>query len=335
MKKVIYALTACIFLFLCHGCYYKVLNNESIVISPNNIQTVIFVENEDGYSDSMRYIVKTVTDDNMYVSEGKYYNNEYVYMRITQDRNFDILSCISNIIYMRNEAGLQTINYREKKNWYDDIVISDLPTAFRINGFNEVIKIKNESTFTGKFAGSIQTSTTLSQTLDTEGDNTHLIRGKYYAYVHERAICYYELVQAKVVDYRGSTIDEYLVTPELDVTLLENIDAIKLILYVDEVKKNLYIVTDSNQIINYNLIEGTQNQINFTKKILAVKKFEDKIVVVTDEQIQIFNSNLDLINNIWTSKPVLGITWYNDGDTSSIKYALQNGKGIQIFDVLA
>ena len=349
-KKILLITVFLLFTILLNGCMFKKIENVSqIVIADKVNKTIVFVKSADGSSDRINFVTK-IKDGNMtYLEEGKIHNGEFVFKRILEDRDFEVLNLYDNNIYLKNKDGLQEIIYEFRSSYYKNNIISDMLVSFKTDGFGEVIKGLNSNQY-------LETTNSANSKIMSDVDNSNIwALGTYKNKVIEATKTLYDkkqyyvyekgdnlLVSETLHEYEllkttgGDTITQEIVnTKEINTILKDCFEIKKVVLSNWQDKTYIYVIDYNENIFCYDIKNKVINVTDAYSDIDEIAQFEDNIYILSNNTITVLNHNLDekvtcvLENN----EEVLGITWYKDYSNSTIKYIYIKNNELVIKDV--
>lgn len=342
MKKIFLSLL--LLLFLLTGCYYtKFDGSGNFIIDKNNTQSVIFQENEMGYSTSEYFLFRMSNASNPQIVglyEGKIYENNLVSKIVIDDRNFTLLNYINNTIFVTNNLGLQELIYNQKEKVASKAITSDTLSGYKQNGFSEVVRYQNEEKYlemrskassTNIFSDvanqNIQAVSLNTKIISLDSERIQLTRLHNYCLINNQNQLVVRTTSSGYIYKENESEENYT---NIDISTSEKVIfdeafAIKKAIFVINGQKDfLYIITNDNTIYSYNLqtdeyiIKDTYNN------ILLFKQYEDFVYIVNGNKIIILDETLTEVHNteVELYKTIAGASWYNDGTESYIRYAV-------------
>lgn len=342
IKKVSLFLLFLLFTILLNSCIFKEMDSvNQIVIAEKPYKTIVFVKSTDGSSNKVNFLVKVKDGDNTYLEEGKMHNGNFVYKKIMEDRNFEVLNLYDNSIFLRNDDGLQEIVYEFRSSYYKNNVLSDMLVFLKTDGFDEVIKGQNtnqylelinnteERVVSNVENGSVWAiGTYKNKTVNATG--TIYDKKQYYVYEDNDNLLVSETKQIYQLSKstNGETYTDELENVNSVNTILEDCYQIKKVVLATWLDKTyIYIIDYNENIFCYDPYAKTMSMTSAYMNIDEIAQFEDKIYLLIDNKIIILDHNFKEIatccpNN---NETILGLTWYKDYTNSNLLYMYIKG----------
>lgn len=342
MKKIFLSLL--LLLFLLTGCYYtKFDGSGNFIIDKNNTQSVIFQENEMGYSTSEYFLFRMSNASNPQIVglyEGKIYENNLVSKIVIDDRNFTLLNYINNTIFVTNNLGLQELIYNQKEKVASKAITSDTLSGYKQNGFSEVVRYQNEEKYlemrskassTNIFSDvanqNIQAVSLNTKIISLDSERIQLTRLHNYCLINNQNQLVVRTTSSGYIYKENESEENYT---NIDISTSEKVIfdeafAIKKAIFVINGQKDfLYIITNDNTIYSYNLQTDEYIITDTYNNILLFKQYEDFVYIVNGNKIIILDETLTEVHNteVELYKTIAGASWYNDGTESYIRYAV-------------
>ena len=331
MRKKFSFLFFLMLIILINGCYYASLdNNESIIIADNPTKSLLFLENEYGYGESTRFIIKTNNNGVINIKEGKMYKEDFSYKNIMENPDAILLSNINGELFYKNINGLQGIKYLNEND-----LITDISYNYAQNGFGEVIKQIGTLNYINLFNNGENKiiSNVLNENILYVENSINSIEDKKNIEVIKKQICIYkqnnEVYLLKKVNTKNINVDsneENIVESEQNIKLID-VDNIKKIILIDN-KEYSYtlILRNNNEIISINNNDVSINKIKIFSNILTYNRADKYIYIIENNKIILLDCELNVIYEREFQKQIIGSSWFKERELSHIKIALLNNE---------
>lgn len=329
MKKTVVFLILPFLLFMLSSCYYKALeNDEEIILAENPTKSLIFLENEYGYGEATRFIIKTSNKGNIYIKEGKLYKEDFNYKNIVENESAILLNNINGELFYLNSNGLQGIKYDEEN-------ITDISYNYACDGFGEVIRQIGTSNYVNLFNNEnnvILQNVPNENILYVESSLDHIddkvkqtiIKKNIYVYSQNNNIYLYKKIQSKTII--NSTGEENIEDSEQTINLI-NLKEIKKVFVLDGIDYSYTVIlTTNNDIISVNNTTQTIIQTDVYDNILTFNRADKYIYLIENDIIYLLDYNLNVINSYDFDYQIIGSSWFKERELSHIKIALLKNK---------
>lgn len=340
MKKYVCFILLVISLFLTSCASYKdLLEDEEIVINESNpTQSIVFLTNENGYSVSTRFIVKTKVEDKIYLKEAKMYKEGFTYLQFSDSHNVNLLNNINDIVFYENESGLQGLTFQE------DNVTSDISYSYKTDGFGQIIPYIGHKEFInvldskqlveGVNNNNLYYAGTLEETVKHNVENyTDVFQKNIFIYEDNNEIYIDRQVTKKHIEKKDN--DNPTFTSEhFNKKILNKVD-IKKVQIIDYEEESYTVVLTENDIIYIinNITLKTISVSNYNN-ILAFGVADKHIYFVTNNTLYVVDKAFNEYNTIVFDAPIIGISWFKIREISTIKVATLNGKNsVEMFEI--
>ncbi len=338
MKKVSVLLLLLISLLLYSCTTYKSLKgDEQIVLSDNPTKSLVFLLNENGYSVSTKFIVKTRSGGNYYLKEGIKYKEDYSFYQISACDNIRLVNDINNCIYYTNASGLQGLTYMDGD-------INDIPYNYKTDGFgdlmlyygtNNIITLFNNdnSYIQGIDNQKIVYIANLTEKIkNNEEDYTDIVKKTICLYQEENTLYIYKEVTINRTHKKTGVEEEFHETRKA--LLMEGLE-IKKAFAIDyeSVSKSVVLTTDNKiYIIDNNSCEYILNE-EFDE-ILTFNKADRYFYLIDHNTVYVYDVAGQLYQSIEYTTPIIGSSWFNTSNLNSIRVAsLQGEASIKINEI--
>ncbi len=324
--KIFFCLTF-IFIFFLTGCSFKELDdNAEIIVSNKQLNSIVFVCNNDNSCCEYKFITKVKEKDKIYLAEAKLYDGEIVYHNIIEDRDFEILNAYEDTIYVKNKNGIQKIVYSFPSIGFNSKIETDMIVSYKVDSYDELIKPINDANFleipttkSNRLIDSINNEQVTSLAYYYDQIEFGATRSKYvktdiYTYFDNENILrlYYHDYGYQIIKTISGSIKEDLPEKIIDINLFTEVKQFKTIKCAYQQDFTYIYLIDENDVIycydvkNNKMVESTSTIA--IEKVIVVGKY---LVTATKNQINILNSNLEIIDTILISDELLGLAWYN------------------------
>ena len=324
-KKIFFCLIF-FFIFFLTCCSFKELDgNAEIIISNKQLNSIVFVCNNDNSCSEYKFITKVKEKDKIYLAEAKLYDGEIVYHNIIEDRDFEILNAYEDTIYVKNKNGIQKIVYSFPSIGFNSKIETDMIVSYKVDSYNELIKPINDANF-------LEIPTTNSNRLIDTIDNEQITslayfydqiefgatRSKYvksdiYTYYDKENLLrlYYHDYGYQIIKTISGSIKEKLPGKVIDINLFSEVKQFKTIKCAYQQDFTYIYLIDENDVIycydvkNNKMVESAS--VISIEKVIVVGKY---LVTATENQINILNHDLEIIDTILLSDELLSFFFY-------------------------
>lgn len=323
MRKLSLIVISFIMLLILVSCSYKELApNEQIYISENACRTLVFNRSIHGYNNSISFYVITIQENQMFVKQGKIYNDKYTYYRLVENSDLNLLNAVNGQLFFTDINGLQSVVN------HDNEIIEHAVSYVR-NGFGEVIPIIG----TPNFINSITTEENrikqnidnndiiyagiLTETLDLK-DSNRVIKKEIIIYCSDKSLYIDRKETAKIIDnYGNEKNEEYEINLKIDEDF--NVKKGIIIDYLDQ--SSTILLLNNNEIVAINNFDSSILRLNNHTNITQIESINNHFYVIENNTIYVYNTRLELVLEQKFDNLIVGSCWLKERSDDFIRVA--------------